>query len=330
MKILCSYSGIEFTCDHFPAKLYSRETCHPIFHIPQKKLLPYISKWAANELTQIDSYLLFLAALNTSELIQFRVPAIRTPSIDAIIANNMEYLFKTIIKLNTVTSPAAVFPQYVITPDTRTLENVHTWIENWEDAYKSFINGYKRAAENEKLKHREDALSRLIRNKHLPVSKYSVQIAEWAAIAGSFPVFNLKNPLNNNIIQCSEYWKIIIQKCAHEESIFAIPRKDIQELLEHCEEFVPMGSIYSFELFKILRHALEKQKNFLGLGDFDIKSASYHILTASDTTEDANMIALIDSAPAEMPRIEQYPSRFAFLKAKMRWDMARKHNKNAI
>ena len=325
MKILCSLSGIEFTCEHFPGSFYAREVHHPVFTIPQKKLLSYTGKWAAGELTPTDSYLLFLALLHSSELVNFRVPAIRTKDTDAIVAKNMEFLLRTVIKLNTVTNPEEVFPHYVISLDTRTLENVDSWIETWEEAYKDFLSGYVSAHDSAiyhaKLNTRTNALARMIKSPHKKVSDYSHQIADWAAVAGAFPEFYMLNPLTRNNTTCADYWKDIIHRCAKNEFLFNIPDKDLKELIEHCEEYIPIGSIYSNTLFKLLRGASEKKHNFLGLGDFDLTKTTYRILSEQDTMEGAQIQAMVDSAPEEYPRQESYPTKMAFIRAKMRWDM---------
>ena len=328
MKILCGLSSIEFQCDHFPAYLHARETFHPIFSIPQKKLISYTRKWAAGELTATDNYLLFLAILNSSDLVEFRVPAIRTPFTDSIVAQNMESLVRTVIKLNTVTNPTVVFPRYVITPETKNLSNVKYWIENWHNSYQEFLDGYRAAHKSEKLSRRESALERMIKNPHKPISAYASQIADWAATAGSFPEGLIPSPFSNLQISLSDYWKQIISRCANETALFSIPRTDLDDLLEHCEQNIPVGTIYSNALFKILRHAIERQKNFLGLGDLDISRSTYQILESSDDAESANIRAMIDSAPESEPNPDQYPTRFAYLKAKLRWDMARKLSKN--
>ena len=328
MKILCSLSGIEFNCEHFPGTFYSRETYHPIFAIPQKRLLSYTQKWASGELTRTDSYLLFLAILNSSEQIEFRVPVFRNEQTDSIVAINMEPLVRTVIKINTVTAPSVVFPRFVISPDTRFLQNVHHWIECWQDGYKQFLDGYKSAHDSHKLITREAALQRMIKNPHKPISEYAGQVAEWASIAGDFPTFLTKSPYSSLQLPLMEYWKSIIIKAAKDEYLYQIPASDLKELLEHCENKIPAGSIYSNALFKLLRHAQERQKNFLGLGDIDIKS-SYTLLTENSSAESANMKALIDSAPSEKPRPEQYPTKFAYMRAKLRWDMAQKFAKNS-
>jgi hypothetical protein len=324
MKILCGISGLEFQCEHFPASLTSREVTHPIFSLPQKKLLSYTGKWAGGELTPTDSYLLFLAILNSSELVEFRVPVTRTALTDSIVAQNMEPLVKTVIKLNTVTSPSVVFPRYAVTPETKTLGNVKYWIENWKDSYQDFLDGYKRDSVSRALITREAALERMIKNPHLPVSAYASKIADWASIAGSFPTFNTISPFNKLQVSINDYWKDIIIRCTREENIYAVPEKDIKELLEHCEGNIAIGTIYSNALFTVLRKALQKQHDFLGLGDIDISAGNkYQFLESSDTVESANLKALIDSAPTEEPKPEQYPSRLAFIRAKMRYQLAR-------
>jgi hypothetical protein len=326
MKILCSISGLEFTCEHFPGNLYSRETFHPVFHIEQKKLLIYLRKWAGNELTPTDSYLLFLALLRSSELIEFRVPVSRNEQTDSIVYNNMEFLARTVIKLNTVTNPAVMFPHYVVSQETRFLSNVHYWIENWDSEYRDFVTGKRKDIDDRKVVHRENALQRLIRNPHKPIASYASMLAEWAIVAGSFPRFKTTSPWTKMPIECADYWKEIIVRCARNELLYSIPDKDLAELLEHCEEHIPYGSLYSNALFGVLRAAMKKHNNFLSLGDYDTKS-TYSLLTESDTAESANMKALIDQAPDEEPRMEQYPTRFKYIQAKLRWDMARKFGK---
>lgn len=158
MKILCALSGLEFTCEHFPGTFHTREANHPIFQLPQKKLLASLGKWSSGELTQTDSYLLFIALLHSTELVHFRTSIYRTEKTDALIANNMESLARAIIKMNAIRDTEKVFPSYVITPDTRTLENVRYWINNWLDEYTNWKDGYKSVHDSQKLIRRESAL----------------------------------------------------------------------------------------------------------------------------------------------------------------------------
>jgi hypothetical protein len=328
-KILCAYSGISFQVEHFPVVLNQRESYHPIFDIPQRKLLPFLRKWGANELTPTDSYLLFLALLKSSDLVDFRYPVVRTEDTDSIVAQNMEILAKTVMKINTVTSSAQVFPSYVITPDTRTLANIDVWVENWLEAYEDFCNGARKDYDNRRIGDKERLLERLIKNKHREVTSYANQLAEWAALAGKFPKFTTNSPFSGKPVTCEDYWKQLIVKCAHGAYLTEQMRIDVKELLDHCEDNVSMlGSIYSKTLFSVLRVAIEKAKNFLELGDRDIARSTYSLLESSDQVEELNIKAIIDSAPDTMPTREQYPTKFQFLRAKMRYETAQTYKKN--
>ena len=327
MKILCSLSGVEFTCEHFPGTFHSRELSHPIFFLEQKRLLSYLGKWSGGELTKTDSYLLFLALLHSTELVHFRTPVYRTLQTDSIVAQNIEHLSRAIIKMNAVRNAEKTFPSYVISPDTRDLSNVKYWIDNWVSGYDEWRSGYKSAHDSSKLIRREQALERLIKNPHKQVKDYSGQLADWASVAGSFPEYLVVSPFSGQQITLSEYWQQLIVRSSKSEQLFSIHRPDLEELLEHCEDKVSAGSIYAHNLFKVLRTALEKQRNFLGLGDQDLGKTTYTLLDSSGNVEDANIKMMIDSAPGEEPRREQYPKLFDFIRAKARWDMAQQYKK---
>lgn len=332
-RILCSLSSISFTCEHFPILLESRESYHPIFDVPQRKLLPFLKKWAAGELTPTDSYLLFLALLRSSELVNFRVPCIRTARTDSIIAQNMEALARSVTRINTIVSPASLFPSFVISTDTRDLDNVRYWIENWNEHYADFQNGTRRDYDTRKLVQKEAALSRLIRSPHKSVASYATQLAEWAAVAGSFPSFTIKSPFNGFPTSIADYWKVIISRCATESYLFSIPEKDLEELIEHCQEHIPNQSDdesrFSFALFKLLNSAKKKKEGLLNFGDKDIGATTYAILEDSSDTQDLNIKLMVDHAPETKPTPDQYPSKFQFMKAMARWNMAQRYKKDS-
>ena len=330
MQILCAYSSLTFSCEHFPGFLSSREACHPVFCMPQKKLLASLGKWSSGGLTTTDSYLLFLGLLKSTDLVDFRVPAVLTEHTDSIVAQNMESLCRTVIKLNTVSNPAVCFPHYVISPETKGLDNVRYWIENWKDSYEDFIAGKLKDLQGrdewKRLQLREAALQRLIKNPHTPITSIVGKLADWASIAGEFPSHGtVPSPFTSLPITISDYWKQLIELCAHESKLFGIPRKDLQELLDHCEEHIPIGTIYSNALFKVIRHALERQQSYLGLGDLDVSKGIYELLDGTDTVENANLRASVQAAPVEVPRPDQYATKFEYLRAKLRYDLAIKH-----
>lgn len=325
MRILCAKSGIEFNVQHFPGSLYAREYSHPIFSIPQKKLLPYASKYFAGELGSIDSYLLFLALLDSTEKLVWSSPAKYCGELtDSVVSNHMETLFRTVGAINCIVNPT--FHSNVcklhITPDTGNLANIHLVLESWAASLEEFSKGYRSRSEDEKMIRRQAALEYLIKDPHRKIESYSHILAQWAEQAANFPRFKIT--LSSGIpIAINEYWKSIISKCARGEAIFAIPRKDIEELIEHCEDNIVNGSIYSHALFSLLREGKNAMECLLGFRTETKTSSSGFQIIPEDSAKDSELrAAMIASAPSIEPNPLNFPSRIAYLRAKMKWEMA--------
>ena len=256
-KILCGISGIEFSCDHLPIYLSSREYAHPVFFLPQKKLLGLYQKYRHGELGEIDSYLLFLAYLNSTDLVEFRVPAQYHAGTPSILANNFEFLVHTVEKMNRVKNPSTQFARISVSPDTKTLTNCGYWISSWEDTYDDFVNGYASQRNKQELAEIEERLDYLCKDANRSEVLFAARLATWADKAGNFP----RNPVQVGaaVIPRNEYWKQIIRKCVSAESMLSINLKDLSELTEHCQENIDAGSIYAFNLFKILREGKDRQ-----------------------------------------------------------------------
>lgn len=315
MKVICQKSGLIFTCEHFKYYSDTATISHPCFSIPQKKLLALTPKWATGDFSEIDSYLLFLSLLDSTGQVEFRAPVQYTAATPSIVLNNMETLIRLVGVINCITNPHLVLSRVAISKENHTLESVTTWIENWHEAIEEYKDGYISIAEQQDLVRREAALEKLIKSSYNEV-QLATQIANWAELAGSFPDFSVRSPFGEHT--CSEYWKLIIRKCVNAESIFSIPSSDIQELIEHCEEHIPHGSIYAHTLMGILRNGLNKQHNFLGLGE----TTGFVLLESDDEVQQANIQLIVQTAPTEEPRVTDYSSRFEWLRAHTKWKIA--------
>ena len=327
-KILCSISGLEFSCEHFPISLSQREYHHPIFSVPPKRLYKYIQKFHACELTEIDSYLLFLAYLKSTDLVEFRCAARRTSLTSSIVSANMDRLLTVISQINEIKHPSLSLVRTVVSKDTCDLGNVKYWIDLWDQNISDFKSGLKDREVLEDINKKANGLERLIKNPAISPKKYSHLLAEWASVAASFPTFTII--LNGTESTCAEYWKIIIQACYDNTSIIQIPPADLQELIDHVHEYIDIsaGSIQSHHLFKCLDAGKEKLQSFFGLGDYQYLSSdtpAFRILDANTSVEDANIQILIDTAPSSEPKRNEYQSEFAFMKAKFKWEVAQKY-----
>ncbi len=336
MRVMCAYSGIEFNCDHFPGTLSTREVAHPVFYLKQKALIDAVPKALAGEITPTDSYLLYLALFNSTDMVEFRTSAVHTSLTTSIVANNLSRLSRMVTKMNVIgkskVQEILSLPSFVISQETATLSNTHEWIALWETNYDDYLTGYKSCTAQERLKQKEIALERLIKNKLKTVASYIVQLANWADVAGQFPV-HLTPDENGLQVPLNEYWKKIIVKCSKNNNlIYSIPVRDLEELIQHCEDTVAVhdASIFSHTLMAVLRAAQGKQGNLIDLGDIDLSPSgnTFRILDENTSLEDANKLALIASAPTEKPIESNYPSRLAFLRARGNYEMAQEYKQN--
>ena len=334
--ILCAISGIEYRCQFMPMYLTSRESHHPIFDIPTSRLLQLTPKWLAGELNHTENYLLYLALFNSTGLMDFRVPATVSADTASIIAQNMDRLADIVERIHSSGSEKVTnilrLPSFVITPDTKDLTNSPDWITIWNNCYQDYAENYKSSTLLDRIERKETVLERWIKDNSKEVSQYANRLADWAADAGKFDQEANYEVLNehNKPELMSSYWKRIIVACAKTEAIWEIPDVDLQDLTEHCEEFIYHGSIYAHTLMSLLRAGIARKKNFLDLGDIDIgaNGISFRILDADASVEDANKLSLIDSAPVNKPIESQYPNKLAFLKAKLNWQMAQDYKES--
>lgn len=328
-RITCSKSGIAFNCEHMPLAFGSSTYEHPLFHVPQKRLISLAGTWAAGKLTPTESYLLYLSLLDSTSLIHWRTPAQYIPTqTDSIIANNMESLLHIIGKINLITHPSFTLPSFAIGPDTSTLANSNHWIEVWTENYTEWYDGFltarKREDIKEKLDHREEALQRLIKSS-VPVDSYAATLADWAAIAGAFPISSTIHPITGHSLPLSDYWKQIIRAVSNEDKLWRYPRADIVELIEHCEDSIQHGNIYAHKLMSYLRSGLRKYDDYLGFGDIGISTGGgtpFTVMPPTSSIQDINRTALLTTAPEEEPKKHQYPTTHAWLKAYTKWKLA--------
>lgn len=317
MKITCSLSGLDYSVDYFPSKLSAGFTYHPIFDLPQSRLHEYYSMHCRQQLKQEETFLLTLALLKSSELIIFRQSAQFSQSSVGRCFANLERLYRIVSLIQSILVPHVSFPRISINRETTELENLADWLKVWEDCYDEFMQGLADNQAADLLKRKERALEKFIKSPNIPARKYAHVLAEWAAYAFNFPAYII------------DYWQEIIIKCYNYDQIISIPLVDMEELIEHCESELgdsTIGTIQSNLLFSVLSEGKQKiqseqifAKNKEGLVILD------------DTRKDhAHIIEVVKSAPANQPKLEDYPTKFDYQKALMRWQMAKLINSENI
>jgi len=283
--------------------------------LPQKRLLGLYTTYTKGELTDIDSYLLFLALLNSTESIKFIVPAEISTSTPSIIANNIAQLVSVIWETNAIQHPSFRQPKFTIRQDTANLDNIKIWIKAWRANIEDFKLGQHRQAAIQDLQSTENKLSKLIFTPEAGNIKLAACVAEWADKAAEFP----KNK--------AEYWKATIRKCYNLNAMFSTPKRDLLDIKEYCEENLEAGSIHFHKLLETLRAGIANHNDFLGMGSLTDSSTDcgYTLLdTVDDTKNDEALIDIAAKAPDNPPVQSNYPNKLAYLKARLAYTQAQK------
>ena len=320
MKAICRYAGIEFQTQYFPFAFKNSTQHHPVFDIPFADLLQLSQDWNTPRFTLIDRRLLFVALLKSTDLVEFRTYA--RPS-DRIIAANLDSLIEWAGLIHGIRTRDAFncLPHYVINHQTATLENVDGWFETWSDAMDEYKDQYRTYNAAQLQMRREHAIERLIKDSSRTTESYASLLAEWAAIAATFPTGLVPNPFKSGeSIALSDYWKDLMRKCGNTSfQLWKLDITDLRDLLEHLELYLPHGSITAHETLLLVRNAIARYDSVLGT-NFGI-ATPYTILNENDGVERANILAGAAKAPTVKPRQEDYPSKVAFLRAQARWTM---------
>lgn len=308
MRIMCAKSGIIFNAEHFPAYLESSTYTHPIFHLPQKKLISFVGKWASASFTKEESYLLYIALLDSTDLLEFRCPASRLGVTDSVVAMNMEHLVRVIASLNFISTPHFKAPRISLNHETASLESSPVWIRLWEDSVTAFRNGYRNEIKEDRLLRRERAITKLILDPNKTHKHYAKSIAEWAAEAGEFSQ------------SVAGRWKEIIFNCAARENFWNYPTEEIQAIYDYCLENIEVGTLMSNALFEILKAALSRQEAYFGYGDLDSEGTPFQIVETS--VNSAMLQQAISTAPKQEPQRSEYPTEFDYIRARGKWKLA--------
>jgi hypothetical protein len=314
--VKCAISGLTFKVSYGPLLLNSSDGYfHPIFAAPQLKLYNLYVRHCKNQLSEVDSYLLFLSFLHATGKITWKHPATLIPGTETnkLVENNFRQLITVTEQSNVILHPSFSQPSFVVDKDNSKLRQIPNWIAAWEDNLISFQEGYRSQRLQEDLQRVENKLSYYLASS-LPPEMYSFAIANWAAKAANFPP------------EKTEEWKKVIRTCFNSEKIFHVKLSLIKEIKEFCEENIEAGSIHFHSLMSTLKSGMKRNLNFLGSSSFStevsIATLGYSLLPVTSSKQDEEISAIILSAPTEAPKKEDYVSDLDFLRARLKFRVA--------
>lgn len=313
MKVTCSYSGVEFSIAEFhclPATPAGTHI-HPVFSLDNKAIETLYTAYLNGQLSDTESYLLLITLLDRTSLMLYRHPIAPGNHYPQLTALYIERLYSISIRLQAIHHPDFMAPKVIISEENCDLINIKEWLIIWEKAYQDFRDGQAESAYRDSLQKKENALAKFIKSPQIPPEKYAHVLADWACLAANFPP------------EYAEYWKELIVSCYDFGKIISTQQIHLEDLIEYCEENIDeysCGSIFSNALFNCLQEGLSSLNDFYSVG--------FSVLDSSQSEQDT-LIKIISNAPDKEPIKTDYPSSFAYLKAKMAWDSALKHAEQA-
>lgn len=310
-KLKCAISGLTFSISSVPITISETSGYfHPIFAAENKQLYSLYVKYLANQLTETDSYLLFLAFMHSTDKIKWNYPAKcnpNKPTTKALVANNIQQLIRVIETTNLITHPKFKQPGFSVNKDNCNLLQVPNWIKAWEHNIVAFNNNYYSERIYEKLKKVENKLTNFLHSSMSP-EEYVFAVANWAALAADFPKDK------------AEDWKKIIRSCYNKKKMFATPLATLREIKSYCEENIELGSIHSYSLFGALKTGIANHSDFLGMDT--ISNLGYTLLSLDTTKNEQEIQSIKAKATLEPPNRLDYASNFEYIKAKLRYKVA--------
>lgn len=311
----CAISGITFKI----AYSYNIEIpvttgyYHPIFTLNSVTLYNLYESYTYGKLNNLDSYLLYLAILNSTGKIHWKSHIKSNPedkSTQAIIANNIGKLIEVIAKTDSIKRVSFKQPEFCITKENNTIESTINFIKAWEENIEDFLAYSADARDRASLLEVENKLSRLILSGNKPES-YAAVIADWAAIAGNFPE------------DSKELWVTTIRASFNKNKMFKTPLSLLKEIKTYCECNIEAGSIHFHSLMETLTTAVVNHLDYLGGTN---PASSYTLLPEMITSKQlpkevnkdkAALDNVISKAPEKLPEEKDYSSKLDFIKAKL-------------
>lgn len=256
-KFNCAISGLVFDIPNFSTLLIpkSRGYFHPIFSISRLELESIYYQHCKGELTNTESYLLFLALLHSSDKIHWNTSAKLKPNDPLtlkLIENNIKQLITVLNQTDTIHHPIFKQPEYSVTADTCLLTSIPNWIKAWEDNIYNYRLGIASMIEKEEMQKIENKLTDRILSGDSP-AKYSALIANWADKAAEFPPDK------------KEQYKEIIRTCFNPNKMFNTPLSTIKEVEDYCYNNIEAGSIHFHELCEALNTGIKNHVDYLGM-----------------------------------------------------------------
>lgn len=322
MNVTCPKSGVRFSIPHFNLPhLYSSHE-HPIFGLTTDQLIGLFEHTCDPDFTILDHYLLGLALLSKLPSI-WHVAADRESG-ESIVLGNLSSLARILVKIKSARLTESMIPTIVINKDTRDLKNLPNWIRAYESAFADATNNSAAFRKDKQVARLESTLDSMIKkgfekNK----TRISKVVSTWASVTGDFPA-HVKT-LWCEMIEIS-FQADFMQVLAGKASL-----ADYDELVEHCEDYIPHGSTLASVLMRKIRDAREMVREFEAPSKASqlrrLANADLESISGSDSSQHSSSSGNLETSGlvfkpvnlAGAPDRANYPDQISYLRDRVRW-----------
>lgn len=335
-KIICPISGIELYKSDYMLGFhsYTLEDTHPIFKAKKSLILTVdILHRFQSAPSWIEKKLYYLAVINTTELVEFRVPAYPEPY-------TMEYTFEQLCKLAKWIDYARygiperlVFPRYLVTTDNNKLQNISSWISALYDIRNIWTEKLKDEDLKREINESSARIEMEFRNASIIGQAFTRPLAKWALEIADCPENKFQEYLHLLQTPLTEAW--------------CLDYKLVREVRELLQEELPVTNDQAIAVLhqaKLLYEAsirglsnLEQSEE--NENDEDSNSLSMSVDTSKPMRDGSKNrpykikpsnisfeiineepILNLQDLPPE-PQRADYPKPFQYLQAKAKWDL---------
>ena len=319
MNVTCIKSGVRFRSEHFGN--IPSQGIHPVFGLPARQLVQiYETDFLHVRLSATENKLLFLALLNSTELVTFNVPAAPTSQIIHSLMDSAVYYARYIEDLR---NPQLTFPSYVVTRENNDLSNLALLFRRWDavrDEPKMVRRNNSLAISDwdqflQSRSQLETLLSQSVDDTFKGKGQrlvYARRLAAWALEASDAPREKL------------DIWAEIFR--ANTLEIYELHASELYELYEHmqCKLDYCGNSIYARATLGFLERIIKE--NSLGLShgiSFEALEPDENDMSklAQNKLEQDFLTSLVATCPNDKPDRKDFASKSAYTLALMKWQV---------
>jgi len=227
---------------------FDLSSVHPIFKAKKSLILTkdMVFRFMDHKTSWPEKKLIFLAVLNTTELVHWQVPAKPEPY-------TMEFCFHEAIALASWIDYARhgirekiQFPEYIVNMETEKMQNISTWLDSINDIKKIFIARDREDGRKREINERSQQIEVEFRTAGLIGQAFTLPLARWALELTDCPE------------GCYRKWLELLQTPL--EEAWCLDREDLLEIQEHLQAELPVSNPQALAILVQIRKLVEATK----------------------------------------------------------------------